>query len=145
MYFDDVTLLVYFMAGVTIPEEEFSIPADGNVSAFTTDAMAGLLRCLGVEERLVSHLHRQGLDGRRFSRLKVIIMIIFVCLFVCLFGTWAEHSEDHPLLGATWALQFRLRQASVCRSHMHAGYLPVSGPPDFRFVIQVVLSPRMIF
>ena len=27
---------------------------------------------------------------------------------------------------------------------MHAGYLPVSGPLDFRLVIQVLLSPRMI-
>ena len=47
-------------------------------------------------------------------------------------------------LCATWAPQFRLRQASVCRSHMNAGYLPVSGPLDFRLVIQVLLSPRMI-
>ena len=31
----------------------------------------------------------------------------------------------------------------VCRSHMYAGYLPVSGPLDFRLVIQVLLSPRM--
>ena len=27
---------------------------------------------------------------------------------------------------------------------MRAGYLPVSGPLDFRLVIQVLLSPRMI-
>ena len=47
-------------------------------------------------------------------------------------------------LCATWAPQFRLRRSSVCRSHMHAGYLPVSGPLDFRLVIQVLLSPRMI-
>ena len=26
---------------------------------------------------------------------------------------------------------------------MYAGYLPVSGPLDFRLVIQVLLSPRM--
>ena len=68
-------------------------------------------------------------------------------VFVCLSRTWAEHSQDHPSgweacvlqpFRATRAPQFRLRQASVCRSHMHAGYLPVSGPLDFRLVIQVL-------
>ena len=46
-------------------------------------------------------------------------------------------------LRATWALQLRLRQATVCSSHMNAGYLPVSGPLDFRLVIQVLFGPRM--
>lgn len=53
-----------------IPEEEITIPADGNLASFSADSLAHFLRCLRLEERLVAHLHRQGLDGKKFGRLK---------------------------------------------------------------------------
>ena len=54
----------------SIPEEDITIPSDGNLASFSADAMATFLRSLRLEERLVGHLHRNGLDGRRFGRLK---------------------------------------------------------------------------
>ena len=87
------------------------------------------------------------------SLFKVVeLLFVFVCLFVSYLGWTLPGSpllgwEDCALqqLGATWALQFRLRQTNVCTSNMNAGYLPVSGPLDFRLVIQVLLRPCMIF
>jgi hypothetical protein len=54
----------------SIPEEDIVIPPDGNLASFSADAMATLLRNLKLEDRLVNHLHRQGLDGKKFGRLK---------------------------------------------------------------------------
>ena len=68
--------------------------------------------------------------------------VCLFCLFVAYLG-WTLPGSSDRIRGcvqpfcATRAPQFRLQQASVCRSHMHAGYLPVSGPLDFRLVIQV--------
>ena len=91
-------------------------------------------------------LPRDHIYYNPFHKLKVVIVVVVLYLGWTLPGSPFLGWEDCVLqpLGATWALQFRLRQASVCRSHMRAGYLPVSGPLDFRLVIQVLLSPRMI-
>ncbi|KAL4237081.1 hypothetical protein ACF0H5_005465 [Mactra antiquata] len=53
-----------------IPEHEIEIPADGSLRDFTTDDMSTFLRYLSVEERIVSHVHKKGLDGHKFSKLK---------------------------------------------------------------------------
>ena len=70
-----VYLLTYLLnllllAVSSIPEEEITIPNDGNLASFSADSMATFLRCLRLEDRLVNHLHRNGLDGRKFGRLK---------------------------------------------------------------------------
>ncbi|KAL8581613.1 hypothetical protein ACOMHN_049170 [Nucella lapillus] len=57
-------------ASSTIPEVEIAIPNDGCLASFSADAMAGFFRHLRLDDRLVTHLHRNGLDGRRFGRLK---------------------------------------------------------------------------
>lgn len=54
----------------SIPEVEFAIPDDGNLASFSADAMASFMKCLRVEDRIIGHLHRQSLDGRKFGRLK---------------------------------------------------------------------------
>nr|KAG5711776.1 hypothetical protein BaRGS_023540 [Batillaria attramentaria] len=54
----------------SIPEEEISIPNDGNLSSFSADAMATFFRYLRLEDRLINHLHRNNLDGKKFGRLK---------------------------------------------------------------------------
>ncbi|KAL8622494.1 hypothetical protein ACOMHN_034157 [Nucella lapillus] len=54
----------------SIPEVEITIPNNGNLAEFSADDMATLLRYLRLEDRLINHLHRNGLDGRRFGRLK---------------------------------------------------------------------------
>lgn len=55
---------------LSIPEEEITIPNDGNLASFSADAMATFLRYLRIEDRLVNHLHRNNLDGKKFARLK---------------------------------------------------------------------------
>ena len=57
-------------AASSIPEVEITIPNDGSLASFSTDSMAAFFRCLRVEERLVGHLHKTGVDGRKFGRLK---------------------------------------------------------------------------
>ena len=66
------TVFTYLLllAVSSIPEEEITIPNDGNLASFSADSMATFLRCLRLEDRLVNHLHRNGLDGRKFGRLK---------------------------------------------------------------------------
>ncbi|XP_076439963.1 uncharacterized protein LOC143279726 [Babylonia areolata] len=53
-----------------VPEEEITLPTDGNLASFSADSMATFLRYLRLEDRLINHLHRNGLDGRKFGRLK---------------------------------------------------------------------------
>lgn len=67
--------LFYFVSHFTattdsIPEEEISIPNDANISTFTKDQIANFFRCIKVDPRIISHLHRKNVDGKRFSRLK---------------------------------------------------------------------------
>ncbi|XP_076463320.1 uncharacterized protein LOC143295484 [Babylonia areolata] len=57
-------------AASSIPEVDITIPNDGSLVAFSVDAMASFFRSLRLDDRLVSHLHRNGLDGRKFGRLK---------------------------------------------------------------------------
>lgn len=54
----------------SIPEEEITIPADGNLTSFTADQMASFFRSLRVDARIIAHLHKKAVDGRRFSKLK---------------------------------------------------------------------------
>ncbi|RUS77665.1 hypothetical protein EGW08_014562, partial [Elysia chlorotica] len=54
----------------TIPEEEISIPNDCNISAFTCDQLANFLRCFNVEKRIIAHLYRKNVDGKRFAKLR---------------------------------------------------------------------------
>ena len=37
---------------------------------FTVDDMATFLRHIGIEERIVTHVQKKGLDGAKFSKLK---------------------------------------------------------------------------
>ncbi|XP_012942166.1 uncharacterized protein LOC106012780 [Aplysia californica] len=53
-----------------IPEEQITIPNDGNISAFTADQLSNFLRCLKIDDRIISHLHRKNVDGKRFAKLK---------------------------------------------------------------------------
>ncbi|BFZ16402.1 hypothetical protein BsWGS_19441 [Bradybaena similaris] len=53
-----------------IPAENITIPSDANISTFTCDQLATFLRCLKIEDRIISHLHRKQVDGKRFSKLK---------------------------------------------------------------------------
>ncbi|GFR72296.1 hypothetical protein ElyMa_005701700 [Elysia marginata] len=53
-----------------IPETDISIPNDSNISSFTCDELANFLRCFNVEKKIISHLYRKNVDGKRFSRLK---------------------------------------------------------------------------
>ncbi|XP_062575010.1 uncharacterized protein LOC134236869 isoform X2 [Saccostrea cucullata] len=53
-----------------IPENEITIPKDGNLSSFNTEDMVTFFRHLGVEDRIVNHLQRKGLTGKKFSSLK---------------------------------------------------------------------------
>ncbi|XP_071117624.1 uncharacterized protein [Haliotis cracherodii] len=54
----------------SIPEEDITIPNDGCLHNFTADEMATFFRYMRVEDRLINHMHRKGLDGKKFSRLK---------------------------------------------------------------------------
>ncbi|KAK3601483.1 hypothetical protein CHS0354_027627 [Potamilus streckersoni] len=53
-----------------IPEHDIVIPKDGSLYEFSTDDMSTFLRYFGIEERIISHVHKKGLDGKRFSRMK---------------------------------------------------------------------------
>lgn len=53
-----------------IPENDIEIPADGSLHEFSVDDMSTFLRYMGVEERIVTHVHKKGLDGHKFSKLK---------------------------------------------------------------------------
>ena len=53
-----------------IPENEIAIPDDGSLHEFSVDDMCTFLRYMGVEERIVTHAHKKGLDGHKFSKLK---------------------------------------------------------------------------
>ncbi|KAH3696603.1 uncharacterized protein LOC127861448 [Dreissena polymorpha] len=53
-----------------IPEREIEIPKDGSLHEFSADDMSTFLRHMGVEERIVTHVHSKGLDGRKFSKFK---------------------------------------------------------------------------
>ena len=53
-----------------IPEHEIDIPRDGSLFEFSADDMSTFLRYLGVEERIVTHVHKKSLDGVKFSKLK---------------------------------------------------------------------------
>lgn len=52
-----------------IPEHDISIPKDGNLHDFSTEDMATFFRYMGIEDRIVNHVQKKGLDGARFSRL----------------------------------------------------------------------------
>lgn len=54
----------------TIPEEEIVIPNDANISNYTSDQLANFLRCLKIDERIISHLHAKSIDGKRFAKLR---------------------------------------------------------------------------
>ncbi|CAG5135887.1 unnamed protein product, partial [Candidula unifasciata] len=47
-----------------------TIPSDGNISLFTHEQLAIFLRYLKIEDRIISHLHRKQVDGKRFAKLK---------------------------------------------------------------------------
>lgn len=53
-----------------IPEHEIEIPANGSLYDFSADDMSTFLRHMGVEERIVNHVYKKGLDGVKFSKLK---------------------------------------------------------------------------
>ena len=53
-----------------IPEHEIEIPKDGSLIEFSRDDMSTFFRYLGVEERIVTHVHKKGLDGLKFSKMK---------------------------------------------------------------------------
>lgn len=53
-----------------IPENEITIPKDGNLSSFNTEEMITFFRHMGVEDKIVNHLQRKGLTGKKFSSLK---------------------------------------------------------------------------
>ena len=53
-----------------IPEHDIEIPKDGNLHDFTADDMSTFFRHMGIEDRIVNHVQKKGLDGSRFSRLK---------------------------------------------------------------------------
>ena len=52
-----------------IPEHDIEIPKDGNLYGFTADDMSTFFRHMGIEDRIVNHVQKKGLDGARFSRL----------------------------------------------------------------------------
>ncbi|XP_041357985.1 uncharacterized protein LOC121374916 [Gigantopelta aegis] len=54
----------------SLPEQEIEIPKDGCLFNFTADEMSIFFRHLRVSERLVKHLHKKNVDGKRFSRFK---------------------------------------------------------------------------
>lgn len=54
----------------SVPEEEFAIPSDANISSFTSVQLANFLKCLNIEDRIISHLYRKSVDGRRFAKMK---------------------------------------------------------------------------
>ncbi|KAJ8306095.1 hypothetical protein KUTeg_016640 [Tegillarca granosa] len=53
-----------------IPENEITIPSDGNIQEFSVDEMVTFFKHIGVEDRIVNHLQRKELDGKRFSKLR---------------------------------------------------------------------------
>lgn len=57
-------------SATSIPEEEINIPNDSNISSFTCDQLANFLRCFNVDKKIISHLYRKKVDGKRFSRLR---------------------------------------------------------------------------
>uniref|UniRef100_A0A0B6ZP48 SAM domain-containing protein n=1 Tax=Arion vulgaris TaxID=1028688 RepID=A0A0B6ZP48_9EUPU len=52
-----------------VPVETISIPNDGNISVFTSIQLANFLRCLKIDEKIISHLHRKAVDGNRFGKM----------------------------------------------------------------------------
>ncbi|XP_022313560.2 uncharacterized protein LOC111118402 [Crassostrea virginica] len=53
-----------------IPENEITIPKDGNLSSYNTEEMVTFFRHMGVEDKIVNHLQRKGLTGKKFSSLR---------------------------------------------------------------------------
>ncbi|CAG5118548.1 unnamed protein product [Candidula unifasciata] len=53
----------------TVPVEEITIPNDGNLSLFTSVQLANFLKCLKIDERIISHLYRKSVDGKRFGKM----------------------------------------------------------------------------
>lgn len=53
-----------------IPENEITIPSDGNLQGFSVDEMVTFFKHIGVEDRITNHLQRKELDGKRFSKLR---------------------------------------------------------------------------
>jgi hypothetical protein len=66
----NIFLVCFTAAQKFIPEHEIDIPADGSLRDFSADDMSTFLRYMGVEERIVTHTHKKGLDGHKFSKLK---------------------------------------------------------------------------
>ena len=52
-----------------IPEQEITIPNDGNVSKFTVEELTTFLKHMGTSDRIVNHLRKKNVDGKRFSKL----------------------------------------------------------------------------
>lgn len=52
-----------------IPEQEITIPNDGNVSKFTVEELSTFLKHMGTSDRIVNHLRKKNVDGKRFSKL----------------------------------------------------------------------------
>lgn len=52
-----------------IPEHDIEIPKDGNLHDFSAEDMSTFFRYMGIEDRIVNHVQKKGLDGARFSRL----------------------------------------------------------------------------
>lgn len=52
-----------------IPEHDIEIPPNGSLHDFSADDLATFFRHMGIEDRIVNHVQKKGLDGARFSRL----------------------------------------------------------------------------
>ncbi|XP_021350894.1 uncharacterized protein LOC110448785 isoform X2 [Mizuhopecten yessoensis] len=51
-----------------IPEKEITIPSDGNISGFSVEDMTTFLKHMGLSDRVVNHLNKKSVSGKRFSK-----------------------------------------------------------------------------
>ncbi|KAK6172095.1 hypothetical protein SNE40_018050 [Patella caerulea] len=54
----------------SISEDDVVIPSDGCLYSFTVDQMATFFKYMKVEDRMISHMHKKGVNGKRFANLK---------------------------------------------------------------------------
>jgi len=62
--------LIFSAPSKFIPEKEIEIPSDGSIATFCVDDMTTFFKHIGVPDRLVNHLKKKSLDGKKFSKLK---------------------------------------------------------------------------
>ncbi|XP_060072252.1 uncharacterized protein LOC132552129 [Ylistrum balloti] len=51
-----------------IPENEITIPGDGNISGFSVEDMTTFFKHMGLSDRVVNHLNKKSVSGKRFSK-----------------------------------------------------------------------------